>query len=145
MMTMPLPSTASQRGAALISVIFLIVSIAALGAFAIRTGMEYQQQANLSLQEVRAAAAAYSGLEYAANRLSAGAVCAPVTVVPIPNNTPGMYNINVSFTCVATNTGAGAVYEVTATARYGNFGNPDYVQRIRTRRIGAVGGGNSWQ
>jgi hypothetical protein len=145
MIRKPLSSAASQHGAALIAVIFLIVSVAALGAFAIRTGMEYQQQANLSLQEVRAAAAAYSGLEYAANRLSGGAVCAPVTMVPIPNGTPGMSGIGVSFTCVAINTGAGAVYEVTATARSGNFGNPDFVQRVRTRRIGAVGGGNSWQ
>lgn len=134
----------SQRGAALVSVIFLIVAVAALSTFAIRSGADYQQQANLSLQEIRAAAAAYSGAEYASNRLSADAACDALTVVPIPADTPGMSNIGVTYTCVAIDTGSGTVFDVTATARYGVFGNPDYVQRVSSRRVGAVGGGTSW-
>lgn len=137
---------ASQRGAALVSVIFLIVAVAALGAFAIRSGADYQQQANLSLQEVRAAAAAYSGAEYASNRLSGGAACvAGPTLVPIQAGRPGMNNLTVRFTCTAINTGgSGTVFDITATARYGVFGTPDYVQRVSSRRVGAVGGGASW-
>lgn len=131
-----------QRGAALVGVIFLIVVVAALGAFAVQTGLVYQQQSNLSLQEVRAEAAAYSGLEYAANRLSAGATC-PATV-PFPASTPGMNGITVSLLCQQLSPAPDRVVDITATARYGAFGSPDYVQRVRTRRVGAVGGGSSW-
>jgi hypothetical protein len=53
-----------------------------------------------------------------------------------------MNGITVALQCVAINTGAGNVYSITATARYGAFGNPDYVQRVRIRRVSSIGAGN---
>lgn len=140
---------AAQRGAALISVIFLIVTVAALGAFAIRTGMDYEQQATLALQEARADAAAYSGMEYAMNRLSVSPnpACGvlPAGGLNFPANAPGMTGIRVVFTCAASATqpSTGRVFEISARAQSGVFGNPDYVQRVRTRRVSNVSG--SWQ
>lgn len=137
----------TQRGAALVSVIFLIVTVAAIGAFAIRTGMDYEQQATLTLQEVRADAAAYSGMEYAVNRFSVNPACGalPAGGLNFPASATGMTGIRVAFVCAASATqpSTGLVFEVTARAQSGVFGNPDYVQRERTRRISNVSG--SWQ
>lgn len=140
----------AQRGAALVSVIFLIVTVAALGAFAIRTGMDYEQQATLALQEVRADAAAYSGMEYAVNRLSVSPNPACGVLPPgglnFPANALGMTGIRVVFVCAPSATQpstGGRVFEITARAQSGVFGNPDYVQRERTRRVSNVSG--SWQ
>jgi Tfp pilus assembly protein PilX len=134
----------SQRGAALISVIFLIVFIAALGAFAIRTGLDYQQQASLSLQEVRVAAAAYSGVEVAAYRWNNGGSCAggPISIA----GQEGMAGIRVAInSCTPLTPAPDVVVEIDVTAAYGNFGNPDFVQRRITRRVGNIGGGSSWE
>jgi hypothetical protein len=137
---------AAQRGAALVSVIFLIVTVAALGTFAIRTGMDYGQQATLALQEVRADVAAYSGIEYAVNRLSLNPACNALPPGPLtfPGSAAGMTGIRVVLTCTASATqpSTGSVFEITARAQFGVFGNPDYVQRERTRRVGNVSG--SW-
>lgn len=138
----------AQRGAALISVIFLIVTVAAFGAFAIRTGMDSEQQSSLALQEVRAAAAAYSGVEYAVNRLSASAnpICADVPpMLNFPAGVRGLSGMRVVLACSAppVQPPTGRIFEITATAQFGVFGNPDYVQRVRTRSVSNTSG--SWQ
>ena len=132
----------SQRGAALISVIFLIIVVAALGAFAVRTGGDYQQQANLSLQEMRVAAAAYSGVEVAANRLSSGNAC-PANL-PIAGQA-GMAGIQVTIQCTPPLAAPDTVVQIDVAASYSVFGSPDYVQRRMTRRVGNIGGGSSWE
>lgn len=136
----------TQRGAALVSVIFLIVTVSALAAFAVRTGMDYDQQATLALQEVRTDAAAYSGVEYAVNRINANPTCAAVpATLTFPTGTQGMTGISVALTCNAPvlQPSVGRVFEIVATARSGAFGNPDFVQRTRTRRVSNISG--SWQ
>ena len=66
----------SQHGFALIGAIFLLVVLAALGAFAVRVNMKQQHSTDLELQGLRAQAALNSGVEYAAARLLApGANC----------------------------------------------------------------------
>ena len=132
----------AQRGAALIAVIFLIVVVASMGAFAVRTGLEQQQMANLSLLEVRADAAAYSALEFASHRLNGGATTCPA-VITLPAASPGTGGFTVQLECVDV-TGANAVYQITATAIHGVFGNPDRVRRIRTRRVSRIGPTGSW-
>jgi Tfp pilus assembly protein PilX len=130
----------SQGGAALIAVIFLIVVVAGLGAFAIRTGLEQQHMSGLSLLELRADAAAYTGLELASNRLNGGAIVCPPPIV-FPASAPGMNGFTVTIAC--TPVVGTSLYDIRATAFYGNFGSPDRVQRIRTRRVSSIGGG-SW-
>jgi MSHA biogenesis protein MshP len=130
----------SQGGAALIAVIFLIVVVAGLGAFALRTGLEQQHLSNLSLLELRADAAAYTGLELASNRLNGGATVCPPPIM-FPASAPGMNGFTVTIGC--TQVVGTSLYDIRATAIYGNFGSPDRVQRIRTRRVSNIGGG-SW-
>lgn len=133
----------AQQGAALIAVIFLIVVVAGMGAFAVRTGLEQQQMANLSLLEVRADAAAYSAIEFASHRLNGGATSCPAIVTLPPATSPGMNGFTVQLQCLDV-TSANTVYQITATAIYGAFGNPDYVRRIRTRRVSRIGPTGSW-
>lgn len=135
----------SQKGAALIAVIFLIVVVAGMGAFAIRTGLDQQQMANLALLEIRADAAAYSGLEFASNRLNAAPfICPPAITLP-PATSPGMNGFTVNLQCVdIVPTSPNTVYLITATAVFGAFGSPDYVRRIRTRRVSRIGPTGSW-
>ena len=63
-----------QRGFALIGALFLLVVLAALGAFAVRINMTQRHAADLDLQELRAEAALNAGVEYAAARLLAPGV-----------------------------------------------------------------------
>jgi len=62
--------------AGLIGALFVLVVVAALGAFAVRINMTQQHDADLDLQQLRAEAGLNSGVEYAATRLLApGANC----------------------------------------------------------------------
>jgi Tfp pilus assembly protein PilX len=140
-------SPASQHGAALISIIFLIVVIAILGAVVVRTTSDQQHIEDLSLLETRVNAAAFSGVEYASNRIRNGALACPTAaagvVVPLPAaaQTNG---ITVRARCGAPiNSGVGNIHDISATASYGAFGNLDYVQRTQRRRVSAIGTG-SW-
>ena len=133
----------SQGGSALIAAIFLIVVVASLGAFAIRTGLDQQHLSALSWLEVRADAAAYSGLEFASNRLSGGALTCP-SPISLPAASPGMTGFSIRLECTDVSDSANTVYQITATAIYGNFGNPDYVQRARTRRVSRIGPAGNW-
>jgi MSHA biogenesis protein MshP len=133
----------SQGGGALIAAIFLIVVVATLGAFAIRTGMDQQYMASLSWMEARADAAAYSGLEFASDRLSGGATACPSPIF-LPPGSPGMNGFSITLQCVDLSAGANTVYQITATAVHGNFGNSDYVRRIRTRRVSRIGPAGNW-
>lgn len=133
----------SQNGAALIAVIVLIVVMASLGAFAVRTGLDQQQMSNLSLLELRADAAAYTGLELASNRLNGGAAC-PLSI-SFPASNPDMRGFTVGLQCAdIVPSNANTVYLITATATYGAFGNPDRVRRVRTRRVSRIGPAGNW-
>jgi Tfp pilus assembly protein PilX len=140
-------SRTSQRGAALISIIFLIVVIAILGAVVVRTMSDQQHMQDLSLLEIRVNAAAFSGVEYASNRIRNNvlscATAAAGVLVPLPAaaQTNG---ITVRAYCAApVDSGVGRVYDISARASYGTFGNLDYVQRTHRRRVSRIGA-QSW-
>lgn len=123
-----------QRGFALIGALFVLVVLAALGAFAVRINMTQQHDADLDLQQLRAEAALNSGVEYAATRLLApGANCG------------NLANLNVSGYAVAFNACARVqyvvnsatvnVYTVTLTSARGVYGTPEFVARTATVRV----------
>lgn len=134
-----------QYGAALISVIFLIVVMAILGAVVMRTASDQQQVATLKLLEVRTNAAAFSGIEYASNQLKNSAfACSTLspgtsTAILLPAAAPQTNGITVTVQCLGPiDTGAGSsVYDLTATASFSTFGNLDFVERVERRRVGA--------
>jgi len=123
------------RGFALIGAVFLLVVLAALGAFAVRINMTQRHASTLELQELRAQAALQAGIEYAAARLTPGVLCNRVQNIP---GLPG--NFTVTFiNCVRQGYNGNTVFvytfqEIAATS--GIYGAPDYVRRsVRNVRI----------
>jgi len=125
-----------QGGSALIVALFLIVVVAAFGVFALRIGVNQQQTANLGLLASRGAAAAFSGLEYGANR-AFNNQCAALTLLPVRIDD---FTVTVSCTGPTDHKmGLGLVtyhvYDLSSTAVHGVYGTPDFVQRTRARRV----------
>jgi MSHA biogenesis protein MshP len=121
---------------ALMAALFMIIVVAALGAFAVRLSANEQQTANLELLSARADAMAYSGLEFGANRLAKGVgICTPV---PPTSFVADGFTVTVRCPAPSNHTISGVdyqIYDLTATATRGNYGNPDFVQRTATRRV----------
>ncbi len=123
-----------EAGFSLVAAVFLIVVLAALGAFAVQVAMTQYQTANVALLDVRAQSAAEAGIEYAANRaLQSSPKCAgSKTLRPTPAALAGFV---VTVTCSATTHPIGTVYALTAAATLGSYGTPDYVARKVTRSV----------
>jgi MSHA biogenesis protein MshP len=137
-----------QAGFSLVAAIFLIVVLAALGAFAVQVAMSQYQSANLEFLEARAQAAAQAGIEYGSNQTlhRSPAPCAS-------GNTSNTFTLAggalkgfiVTVTCAATahqiysgtplTPHAYEVYALSATASRGTYGEPDYVARTVTRNV----------
>jgi MSHA biogenesis protein MshP len=127
-----------QRGFALVSAVFLLVVIAALGAFAVRINTNQQHGADLDLAMVRAEAAAQSGIQYAAARLLVPNSCNPGIdgqSLPLPQGYNVILQCNPLVGVQVVNTVATNVFLVTATATRGQYGSPEFVSRQRTARI----------
>ena len=123
----------SQRGMALIAALFMIIVVAAFGAFALRIGANQQQTANLELLAHRAFAAANSGLEFGSSRAFTGA-CVNADFI--------LSNFTVTVTCTQTSHLIGGVprqiYYLRAVVRHGAYGTPDFVQRTLDRRVSDI-------
>jgi MSHA biogenesis protein MshP len=139
-----------QAGFSLVAVIFLIVVLAALAAFAVQIAMGQYQAANVELLEARAQAAADAGIEWGANlTLHASPVVFCGGTVPVSKTFTlaqgALKGFVVTVACTPTQhqiySGAPPtaqnyeVYALTATATYGSYGGPDYVARTVTRNV----------
>lgn len=129
---------ARQAGFSLVAAIFLIVVLAALGAFAVQVAMTQYQGANVELLEAGAQAAAEAGIGYGATMARTTSAC------PISNPTDlTLAGFVVAVTCTQTThqiySGANPtpypVYALAATASYGTYGEPDYVARTVTQNV----------
>lgn len=120
-----------QRGFALIGALFVLVVLAALGAFAVRINMTQQYDAELELQELRAQAALNAGIEYAAARLLASGANNCANLAPLPNLVGGF---NVTFDgCNYVQESIDAapvnIHTVNLVSSRGAYGAPDFVLR----------------
>lgn len=114
--------------------IFIIVILAALGAFTINLSGVQQTTTTQAITAARVSLAARSGLEWAMHRAVAttqpGSCAASAAFSPTGN---GLNGTSVVVTCdYSTQSGGGATYHVyylTSTASYGTTGTPDYVER----------------
>jgi len=126
-----------QTGFALVAAIFLLVVIAALGAFAVRTSMSQQAAVDLALLSARAQATVEAGAEVAAASLS-----------PVPrncNNLPAgpiaaADGFTISFgPCTQRSDVDGAstidTFTVSIDASHGMYGSADFVSRSTVVRI----------
>ncbi len=128
---------AFARGIALPIAIFIIVVLAALGAFTINLTGVQQTTTTQAITAARVYLGARSGLEWAVHK----------AVAPLPAAQPGTCNASAAFspagdglngvgvavTCSYSSLGAGAatyhVYYLASTASFGTAGTPDYVER----------------
>ena len=127
------PATRRQRGTALVVAIFLLVALAALGAFAARANMAQQHDAQLELQQLRAAAALDSGIEYAAARLLASGAnnCANLASLNLPGGFAVTFN-NCQYLQELINGVAVHVHTVDVATSSGAYGTPEFVFRQAT-------------
>jgi MSHA biogenesis protein MshP len=139
-----------QAGFSLIAAIFLIVVLAALGAFAVQVAMAQYQSANVEFLEARAQAAAQAGIEYGSNQTlhRSPAPCASANTSNTLTLTGGaLKGFAVTVTCAATvhqiysgpppTAHPYEVFTLSATASRGTYGEPDYVARTVTRNVNA--------
>ena len=124
----------SQSGSALFAALFLLIVVGALGAYAVRLGVNAVHADSLQLLQVKAEAAAVSGLEFASNRAFGGSCAIGPTAVNL-NVSPELRSFAVNVTCNSILSGAERVYELSATATTGGYGSPDFVQRTLVRRV----------
>lgn len=126
-----------QGGFSLVAAIFLIVVLAALGAFAVQIAMTQYQTASVELLEARGQAAADAGIEYGANMALRRATCAGTQTLNLTQK--ALKGFVVTVTCGATTHQVAGqnhqVYALTATATYSSYGEPDYVARNVTRNV----------
>lgn len=135
----------SEHGFSLISAIFLLVVIAALGTFAVTLSTTQQQSAALDVLGSRAYQAARAGIEWGAFQITQSGVAGSVFATNCQSSTTtsqpvlpagtqlSVFSVNV--TCGATlyvDGVSGVVYELTSTAsgiEGASPGSPDYVER----------------
>ncbi|HXU92161.1 MAG TPA: hypothetical protein VFP33_00745 [Gallionella sp.] len=134
-----------QKGFSLVSAIFLLVVVAALGAFAVTISTTQNQSQSMDLMGSRAYQAARAGIEWAAFNVAngpvpwAGCPAAPGAPVAMDGN---LAVFTVTVTCVSAPFVEGGatvwVYDVTSTAVVTGAvpGSPDYVERQLNARLG---------
>lgn len=133
-----------QRGFSLVSAIFLLVVIAALGVFAVTLSTTQQSSSALDVQGARAYQAARAGVEWGAFQVlrnNPGAFAAACrggagnqVFSPSGSALAGtLSGFNVMVQCAATvrvEDGSNLwVYQLTSTATQGTAGTPHYVER----------------
>lgn len=133
------PNPGYSKGFSMVTAIFLLVVIAALGTFAVTLSTTQQQSAAMDVLGARAYQAARAGIEWGAFQVlpapgaafaTACRAGATVSTVPLTNTLSGF---TVGVGCSATSHVEGTtplwVYQLTSTATQGIVATPDYVER----------------
>lgn len=110
------PAIKNYGGFAVVAAIFILVVLAALGAFILRISSSQQLGSALDIQGARVYQAARAGIEWGAYSQLVGGGCAAATnFVPTPAT---LSSFTVTVTCVATAdaNGGPTVYTLTSTA-----------------------------
>lgn len=119
-----------QQGFSIVTAIFLIVILAALGTYMLRTSSVQSETSALTVQSARAYQAARSGLEWGLNTVLTP-LAAPACFAPAAFTLQGF---SVDVECTSTDHPEGGqtvrVYEIRATSSFGTLGQPTHVQRV---------------
>ncbi|MEO8332274.1 MAG: hypothetical protein ABI479_07555 [Gallionella sp.] len=137
----------AQYGFSLVSAIFLLVVVAALGAFAVTLSTTQHQSQAMEIMGARAYQAALAGVEWAAFNVANGpapwAGCALGSPVVAGGNLAGF---TIVVNCVATPAVEGAaavnIYNVVSVATLTGSvpGDINYVQQVATAKLGSCTG-----
>lgn len=138
-----------QRGFSLVSAIFLLVVIAALGTFAVTLSTTQHQGEALDVMGSRAYQAARTGIEWAAYNVAQSPASSPVpwggcATGPVPPLALGgnLSAFSVALSCSSSSHVEGAsvlwIYDVSAvaTATGAAPGDANYVERVVSARLG---------
>jgi MSHA biogenesis protein MshP len=126
------PRRPVARGFTIVAAIFLLVVLAALGAFVLTVSSSQHMSSAQDLQGARAYQAARSGIEWGAYQALRNSSCAASTPI-----SPGGTLSGISVTVLCTSAGwtyseAGdsvTLYQLTVTASQGTVGSATYVER----------------
>jgi MSHA biogenesis protein MshP len=123
----------SKNGFALISAIFLLVVIGALGLFSVTISTTQQQDSIMDLQGSRAYQAARAGIEASIYQITKSGVTT-CTGFPQPTMPAGQLStFTVTVTCSSASYTEGvdtfSVYQLTSIAKTGTLGSANYVER----------------
>ncbi len=139
-----------QHGFSLVSAIFLLVILTALGVFMLSISTMQHTVSTQDLQGSHAYQAAKTGLEWGAyqimnpenNNPAAGGVpryvCVPTTVLPAMAGSLSKFKVTVDCNSNADFNEGGnivRVYQLTSTASFGTAGSPNYIERKLTASI----------
>ena len=135
-----------QQGFSLVSAIFLLVVIAALGTFAVTLSTTQQQSAALDVMGARAYQAARAGIEWTAFQVvnsplnaAAPAQCATNFAQNSLGRTLAPFAVVVTCTAAShvEDTSTVWIYDVSAVAQtVGSPGDPGYVERVISVKMG---------
>lgn len=130
---------AAQRGFAIVTAIFLLVVLAALGAFMLTFSTVQHITSAQDFQGTRAYQAARTGIEWGAYQALRNASCTPSTSFS-PGGTQAGFNVTVQCNLFGSPymEGGGTVnmYQITSTASQGTVGSATYVERQLQATIG---------
>lgn len=140
-------STKLQKGFSLVTAIFLLVVLGALGTMMVTFFVAQQQSSALDVMGSRAYQAARAGVEWAAYQVSQSPLNASAPVGCATSFSPTALGgtlapFSVSVTCgnpISAVEGASTiwVYDIVSSAVYGGApGNTDYVERVISVKIG---------
>lgn len=139
-----------ERGAALVSAIFLLVVLAALGAYMITVSGVEQTTVNRALISVRAYFAARAGLEWGIHQVVSPAFAGGAVLCPAPATfTPvgfGFDGVSVAVNCSRTQYDDGVLvntYVLTSTASHSAAGTTEYVERRLEATVCRAGQGGA--
>lgn len=120
-----------QRGFGLVLAVFVLVVLAALGAYILTLGGMQHQTSMLTLQQTRALNAARSGIEWGAYRAVTDGNCSPATTLSL--TAAGVADFTVEVSCTQTQHQEGGktidLFVIDASATAGAYGSADYVSR----------------
>lgn len=122
-----------MKGFALVSAIFLLVVIAALGVFAVTISTTQQQSSAMDALGSRAYQAAKAGIEWGSYQIiKNAATCATLTSPTMPAGTQ-LSQFTVTLSCSSTahteGTNTFSVYQLISTATTGVVGTNSYFER----------------
>ncbi len=118
-----------KAGFSLPSAIFILVVLSAAGVFMTNLSGVQQHTANLSLGAARAWWAAHAGLEWGIDRTLAAGACQSGTFTLTEGGLAG-FSVDVSCSASAhVEEATTTIYQLTATAERGSFGDRDHASR----------------
>lgn len=129
---------AAARGFAIISAIFLIVILAALGTFMVTFSSVQQITSAQDVQGSRAYHAARAGIEWGAYQVLIGGAGCPAPTTLSPAGTLTGFSVAVSCVAFPTTESGNAVvfYQIISTASQGTLGSTTYSERQLKATIG---------